>query len=297
MGENSKIEWTDHTFNPWTGCAKVSEACRGCYAEAWAKRTGRPELWRGDRRRTSAANWRKPRKWNQDAERDGVRRRVFCASLADVFEEHSAAPLDKWRGELFELIRDTPALDWLLLTKRPENIARMLPGEWGDGYPNVWLGTTVENQARADERIPHLLRVPAAVHFLSAEPLLAPVVVADYLRSWCPECGRPLIGGTHFCGRACGTCHATTRRVGWVIAGGESGPGARIMRREWARSLRAQCVSAGVPFFFKQWGEFVPADHPNAPGDVRIGFARVGKKAAGRELDGRTWDEFPKVHR
>jgi protein gp37 len=164
MGANSKIEWCHHTFNPWVGCTPVSRACDFCYAEAWAKRTGHPELWQGQRRRTTAANWREPLKWNRAAAAAGERHRVFCASLADVFDNQVPA---QWREDLWGLIRETPSLDWLLLTKRPQNIAGMLPAQfdegdrWPERWPNVWLGTTVENQDEADRRIPHLLAVPA----------------------------------------------------------------------------------------------------------------------------------------
>jgi protein gp37 len=166
VAENSKIEWTDHTFNPWVGCTKVSPACDHCYAEGWAKRTGQAGLWNGERRRTSTANWRLPYKWNNAAPLSGPRPRVFCASLADVFD-NQAAP--EWRRDLWWLIRETPNLDWLLLTKRPQNIVKMLPDNWGEGYPNVWLGTTVENQTEAGRRIVALLEVPAVIHFLFEE--------------------------------------------------------------------------------------------------------------------------------
>jgi len=276
MGENTKIEWADHTFNPWVGCMKVSEACRNCYAESWAKRTGSPELWRGERRRTTPANWRKPLKWNAAAKAGGFRARVFCASLADVFED--LPRLDEVRRDLFLLIRETPHLDWLLLTKRPEAIRWRLPDDWGKGYPNVWLGTTVEDQASAAKRLPELWRVPAAVKFVSAEPLLGPLdlrqvrvpfgpgdegIPVDYL--WQDPDGTP--GG-----------------LDWVIAGGESGRRARPMQPSWARDLRDQCASAGVPFMFKQWGAWGPRDG---------GMVQTGKKSTGRELDGREHLEFP----
>lgn len=145
MAENSTIEWTTHTFNPWIGCTKVSAACDNCYAEAWAERFKQVE-WgpHGARKRTSDANWQKPIKWNREAEGAAERPRVFCASLADVFDNHKSI-LPEWRADLWSLIRDTPKLDWLLLTKRPQNVNRYIPQEWRDnGWPpNVWLGTTV----------------------------------------------------------------------------------------------------------------------------------------------------------
>ncbi len=222
MGENSKIEWTDHTFNPWVGCTKVSPACDNCYAENWAKRTGSPELWAGERRRTAVSNWRKPRAWNDDAGYRGVRARVFCASLADVFDNQVPSA---WRKDLFDLIAGTQYLDWLLLTKRPQNIAKMLPEAWGDGWPNVWLGTTVENREEAKRRVPLLLSVPAAVRFLSCEPLLEPVMPFLKVRG---------------------------EVVDWIICGGESGAHAREMNPRWARDLRDGCHLAGVAFFMKQ---------------------------------------------
>ncbi len=299
MAENTKIEWADHTFNPWVGCTKVSPACDHCYAEGWAKRTGQPQLWQGERRRTSEANWRLPLKWNRQAERDGTRPRVFCASLADVFDNQ--VPYD-WRAELWRLIAATPHLDWLLLTKRAQNIAKMLPEalDMPRGFswplPNVWLGTTVENQAEADRRIPHLLSVPAAVHFLSCEPLLGPVDLrAIYKNETMID---PFEGmtespvfdlGDRFV--AVNPRYRRTGKLDWIIAGGESGPDARPPDLDWFRSLRDQCAEAGVPFFFKQWGEWQPGD-----GDTPYGqqYYRVGKKKAGRLLDGREHNEVPR---
>jgi len=306
VGENSKIEWCDHSWNPWVGCTKVSPACDNCYAEGWAKRTGQAGLWNGERRRTSVAYWREPAKWNRDAERDGVRRKVFCASLADVFDNKA---MPSWRADLFDLIFATPHLDWLLLTKRPQNIRDFFPSyPRGKIWPNIWLGTTVENQVEADRRIPHLLAVPAAKRFLSCEPLLGPV---DLMQKTWRDCYIEEYGGAgkEFVPMLVG--------IHWVIAGGESGPNARPMHPDWARSLRDQCRAAGVPFFFKQWGEWHPCEWENA-GDgsgTQIQFddnvaidlshrvvmttidrqpmARVGKKAAGALLYGREWREMP----
>ena len=224
MADHTAIEWTDATFNAWVGCTKVSPACDRCYAEGWAKRTGHPELWAGERRRTTPGYWRQPDKWNRAAAAAGVRKRVFCCSLADVFD-NQVPPL--WRADLWQLIRDTPSLDWQILTKRPQNIRKMLPLDWGGGYPNVWMGTTAENQEEAERRIPHLMAIPAAVWFLSIEPTLGPIIL-------------PVWGQYEVLG------------VDWVICGGESGPGWRDMNPDWARALRDQCRSQGVPFFFKQ---------------------------------------------
>ena len=168
MAENSKIEWTHHTFNPWIGCQKVGPGCDHCYAETWDARglQQRETRWghHADRTRTGAGNWSKPRAWNKAAAGLADRPRVFCASLADVFDNH-ASIMPEWRADLWALIRATPNLDWLLLTKRPGNIAKMLPPDWGDGYANVWLGCTVVNQDEADRDIPKLLAVPAKVRF------------------------------------------------------------------------------------------------------------------------------------
>lgn len=229
VAKNSKIEWCTHTFNPFVGCTKISAACDHCYAEAWAKRTGNPELWAGERRRTSVANWRGPLRWNAEARAAGVRHRVFCASLADVFDNQ--AP-DEWRADLWRLIGQTTALDWLLLTKRPQNIWKMLPETWEDWshWRSIWLGATVESQAEA-RRIAHLQEVSAAVRFLSCEPLL--------------EAIEPDLGG-----------------ISWVICGGESGSQARPMDPAWARRLRDQCSERGVAFFMKQMTrkEAIPDD-------------------------------------
>jgi protein gp37 len=253
MGQNSAIEWTDHTFNPWTGCQAVSEACKFCYAEGLDKRFGHADRWgpHGVRVRTAAANWKRPLAWSLDAENAGQRVRVFCASMADVFD--NAVP-EEWRADLWALIRATPHLDWQLLTKRPQNIVKMLPADWGAGWPNVWLGTTVENQEEADRRIPHLLAVPARVRFLSCEPLLGPVdlnknVPGERMLRW----HRPMIGA-----------------LDWVIAGGESGPGARPMDLAWTRSLRDQCAAARVPFFMKQMGGTLKARMPEIPADLMV---------------------------
>ena len=315
MGEDTKIEWTDHTFNPWVGCTKVSAACDHCYAEGWAKRTGAPQLWQGQRRRTSEANWQKPLSWNLKAERAGTRARVFCASLADVFDNQVPT---RWRDGLWWLIEQTPNLDWLLLTKRPQNIAKMLPDprtgvrEWGDGWPNVWLGTTAENQEEADRRIPVLLETPAAVRFLSAEPLLGPV---DLTRLTAPGSADParrftrwdaLRGTSTIEHPVFGGGGAAPGNLDLVIVGGESGPGARPMHPDWARALRDSCRAAGVAFFFKQWGAWAPGESPRvgakdahfwpAADDGRypteVSYL-LGKARAGRLLDGRTHDEMP----
>jgi protein gp37 len=176
--ENSKIEWTDHTFNPWMGCQNVSPGCDHCYAEAKMDHQYRKVQWgpHGERNRTSEAYWKNPVKWNATARafrrEHGHRPRVFCASLADVFD-NQVSP--EWRRDLFALIRECRRLDWLMLTKRPQNIRKMLPPDWGDGYRNVWLGVTGENQTYFDQRWKHLQDIPAVVKFISSEPALRPL--------------------------------------------------------------------------------------------------------------------------
>lgn len=274
MGQNSTIGWCDHTFNPVIGCVKVSDGCKNCYAETQtyprvSKARGLP-LWGKDeaRHRTGAGNWAQPRQWHNAAKKarelaeatgaEHVRPRVFCASLSDVFEDHPA--WDIARPDLWELIVATHELDWMLLTKRPHNIRDMVPREWliqddggmhcltlgGMGWPDhVWVGTSCENQEAADRRIPHLLRVPAPVRFLSCEPLLgpiklgrievAPALYADALRT--RDFELPI------------------NPINWVIVGGESGPNARHCAAEWIEDLAAQCADAGVAFFAKQLGD------------------------------------------
>ncbi|MEL6227756.1 MAG: phage Gp37/Gp68 family protein [Pseudomonadota bacterium] len=282
MAENSGIEWTHHTFNPWIGCTKVSAACDHCYAEAWDKRFSGGERWgaRAPRTRTSAANWAKPYKWNKQAEADGVRLRVFCASLADVFDNHRSID-PGWRADLWQLIDDTPHLDWLLLTKRPQNIAAMMPSDVGLGgnRGSVWIGTTVENQAEADRRIPHLLSTPAAVRFLSCEPLLGPIKLeCIWLGGRKRVDGRGCVFGEGPVGVSGGRpSWQKPPHIDWVITGGESGSNFRPADPDWFRSLRDQCSAAGVPFLFKQWE----------------GRHQREIKARGRELDGVVWDGYP----
>ena len=292
MAENSKIEWTHHTFNPWRGCTKVSAGCANCYAETMSARN--PAVlgqWgpRGTRVIAAESYWRQPLKWDRHAAAAGERRRVFCASLADVFEGPETMPESEWpkveaaRHRLFNLIEQTPNLDWLLLTKRPQNLESMLPwtsehaGEYRERFwHNVWIGTSVENQATADERIPHLLKVPARVRFLSCEPLLGPVDLK--LCSVAYHRWRETRESSH------------DRGIHWIIVGGESGAQARPMHPEWARSLRDQAQAAGVAYFHKQNGEWELRDDSEA--ETGRAFYRVGKKASGRLLDGVEWNEF-----
>lgn len=328
MAEQSKIEWTHATFNPWIGCTKLSAACDNCYAETERAVTCLGVTWGAgqQRHRTAASTWKQPLAWNRKAAKEGRRMRVFCASLADVFD---AEVPEEWRTDLFALIDQTPNLDWLLLTKRPAVARKVMPAT---PRPNVWLGTTVENQAMAEARIPHLLATPAAVRFLSMEPLLGAVS----LRRWLPhgDIGYDETG-------AFLDYVIPDPGLDWVIAGGESGPGARPSHPDWFRSVRDQCAAADAPFLFKQWGEWATSCASLSTGhavfrqfsdyqqwvnkaptwvnggiclDVdgkRLGVGadfmaardagkfpvtimhRVGKKAAGRHLDGVLHDGYP----
>ncbi|MBJ9669003.1 phage Gp37/Gp68 family protein [Burkholderia cenocepacia] len=328
MSENSKIEWTDHTFNPFIGCTKVSPGCDHCYAEQLMDKRLHKVVWgaHGERVRTSAATWREPIRWNarhaQFFAAHGRRQRVFCASLADVFDN---AVDPSWREDLFALISSTPNLDWLLLTKRIGNVPAMVSIISGWLPDNVWLGATIVNQAEADRDIPKLLAVPARVRFLSMEPLLGPVDLTRVMRSspdsdW-SYCDDVLRG---FRAHKCGGHISPENAVNWVIVGGESGADARPMHPDWARDLRDQCAAAGVPFLFKQWGEWAPGENCGGPPtrtervadwfgdewsfgtmtpsehdglsyDDEPTVYRIGKKTAGRHLDGRTHDEFPEA--
>lgn len=273
MAENSKIEWCDHTFNPWEGCVKVSPECDHCYAERRDARMHNGSNWGKDALRLHHVDsyWKQPLKWNRDAQAAGTPARVFCGSLCDVCEDRR--DLDDYRRRVQALIRQTPQLRWLLLTKRPQNFNRLFT--WTMDELNVWAGTTVGARSSL-WRIDALRETPAAVRFLSIEPLLE-------------DLGQIDLTGIH-----------------WVIVGGESGPNARAMHAGWARSIKDQCIEAGVPFFFKQWGEWIPVSqhdfrgfNPGVKSQVMEDalFAHVGKKAAGRLLDGREWSEMPKEAR
>lgn len=345
MTANTKIEWADHTFNPWIGCTKISPACDNCYAEADFDKRRQVVTWGAGRprKRTAPSTWAQPVRWNAKAGRDlkaweqfksvnglddahliargmvkPTRPRVFCASLADVFDNEVP---DEWREDLFKLIEATPNFDWLLLTKRIGNAAKMMFHARGGHLQllaNLWIGATICNQEEADRDIPKLLAVPAAKRFLSMEPLLGPVKMRW---EWVSR-GRPLGGGPAVNILEPWKVPEPEPAVDWVIVGGESGHNARPMPPDWARGLRDQCQSAGVAFFFKQWGEHVGGElqpNPHFPGDSGawrldqrgerwhtpgeglkprkewepIKFVRVGKKAAGRMLDGREWNEVP----
>lgn len=278
MAATSKIEWTDATFNPWVGCTKIKRArgapsaCDFCYAEKWAKRSGQVAWGDFPRRRTTESYWRGPLNWNAAASEffrlHRRRRRVFCASLADVFDNQA---LPEWRSDLFDLIRTCSNLDWLLLTKRPQNIRKMLPPDWGDGYANVWLGTTAEDSLAYQQRVSHLLKIPAAVRFVSYEPALGPL-------------GQVAIAG---------------KVPDWIILGGESGVRKDLFRATqptWVRAAIDECRREGVAPFLKQWGSY-----ENNPLVVEKGYslaeaANVDPPEAGKgggKLDGKICREFP----
>ncbi|MDX2527986.1 DUF5131 family protein [Streptomyces europaeiscabiei] len=339
MADTSKIEWTDATWNVVTGCEKVSSGCDNCYAETFAER------WRGipghhfengfdvtlrPERLTIPLRWRKPK-------------RVFVNSMSDLF--HKDIP-DEYIARVWAVMALTPQHTYQILTKRHGRMRALLSSSefrllceqeqavlvnddatplaryereqktsqwWSDiAQPlrNVWVGVSVEDQKSADLRIPALVDTPAAVRFLSCEPLLGPVWISDYIWQACPCCDGE--GHDEACAR-CADGHCDSghiRKLDWVIVGGESGRNARPMAPQWATSLRDQCKQSHVPYFFKQWGEYAPtgylviggtskgallAGEPVDDLGHRVELARVGKRKAGRELDGRTWDEFPKV--
>lgn len=297
MGLKSEIEWTDASWNPWQGCTKVSPACTNCYMFTDLKRYGRDG---SIVVRSKPPTFNLPLKKRQTGEYaipSGSK--VFTCSWSDWF--HVKA--DPWRAEAWEIIRKRPDVTFQIVTKRTERIAECLPIDWGRGWPNVWLIATAEDQEWADVRIPQLLSVPAVVHGLSCEPLLGPIDLTKLQARF----------------------FDAFNHIKWIIAGGESGHHPRPTHPNWVRSLRDQCVDAGVAFHFKQWGEFRPYDNridplsnaadgslPERVSRLRLDGSditntqlawnrgdefviRVGKKAAGRLLDGRTWEEFPEV--
>jgi protein gp37 len=277
MAENSSIEWCDHTFNPWIGCTKISEGCKFCYAEALMDNRYKKVQWgpQGRRVLTSEANWKQPYKWQKQAKELNTRHKVFCASLADVFEDKDDQfdEMNLWRHNLGKVIFETPDLDWLLLTKRPQNATDMLTMMFHDvGLipDNASVGTSVENQKTANERIPELLKIPAKVRFLSCEPLLGEIELSyDALNLVCPTCDgdgylkenhldHPKQTGDDEDCDWCLDCNSQPRLVhgiDWVIVRGESGRGARPFDIAWLESLLEQCDGI-CPVFFKQLGSF-----------------------------------------
>ena len=286
MGERSSIEWTDATWNPVTGCTKVSEGCRNCYAERLAPRLGQDfsEIKLHPERLEYPLHWKEPR-------------RIFVNSLSDLFHEDIS---DKFIKQVVDVMlhRQGRHHIYQILTKRPERMLQLLGQDWWvamglDWIRHIWLGVSVEDQQTADERIPVLLQTPAAVRFVSAEPLLGPIGLdGPPLRALSVEVD-----------------HLEDRRLDWVIVGGESGPQARPMHPDWIRLIRDQCVAASVPFFFKQWGEWFcddPRRFGSNPYERKPAFKwlrhngsdccmwKIGKKIAGRLLDGREWNECPR---
>jgi len=259
MGKITNIAWAHHTFNPWAGCTKISPACRRCYAATLSERWGIAE-WGPDAPRTffSDKHWAQPLKWNQAAMKADEPRRVFCASLADVFENR--AELDPWRARLWRLIDHTPHLTWMLLTKRPENIVAKLPPHWSpDGSSaksvwmprNVWLGFTAENQTEYDRRSQVMLDLIRAgiapdIWFVSCEPLLGEINLRP----------NPLDSDRSLC------------MPDWVICGGESGAGHIPMKEAHARNLRDECREYNIPFFFKQHSHNLPGHNPYLDGEL-----------------------------
>lgn len=304
MSETSSIEWTRSTFNPWWGCTKISPGCDNCYAERDAHRWGTQWGQDAERRFFGDKHWNEPLNWNRKAAAEqaidpNAQWRVFCASMADVFDK--AVPQDV-RERLWDLIDATPNLTWLILTKRIGNLGGMIPDRWSVTLPpNVWIGISVVNQEEADRDIPKLLRVKAHCRWLSMEPLLGAVDLSQSVG----------------CVGRCSHEHCTPLDLDWVVVGGESGPNARPMRADWARSIRGQCSTAGIQFLFKQWGEWMDADQDECDtggsprdwiwsdgetyhysdgqrGGVSL-MRRMGKKRTGRLLDGELHDGYPVV--
>lgn len=306
MSDKTGIEWADATWNPITGCTKVSEGCRNCYAKTFTERFKGVEghyFESGFKVTLRPDKLEQPLRWTRP-------RRIFVNSMSDLF--HPDVP-DDYIRQVFAVMAEASWHTFQLLTKRPERMVKIVSelrqhfeGMVFNGsavawpLPNVWLGVSVENQHAADERIPLLLQTPAAVRFLSCEPLLGEVDLSKWLMSpgWVPSYYDPDNRNGY------PNAEPTNEYINWVIVGGESGPKARPMHPWWVQELRDQCQAAGVPFFFKQWGEWCETHtlRCNEPGikgkswynfDPDTSVCRVGKQAAGRELDGRTWDEFP----
>lgn len=253
MAEKTPIAWADSTFNAWIGCNAISPGCDHCYAEAYAKRVGRDFA---ARTHTSPGYWKDPLKWNEKAKATGKPWRVFCNSLADVFDNEAPA---EWRLELGHLICQTPRLTWMLLTKRIGNASMALRDfNWTHFPRNVWLGATVVTQEEADRDIPKLLELRADVKFISVEPQLGRVDLAEHLGMYWNSTMNAWEG----------TCSRfNPRGLGWVICGGESGPKARPFDVEWPRVLRRECAVAGVPFFMKQLGAHTIWRGCSSPGE------------------------------
>lgn len=297
MGDETGISWCDSTFNPWWGCWPVSPGCALCYADREASRRGYDQLWQktGERRTFGEKHWNEPRVWARNLPKKlGRRPRVFCASMADIGEDHPVA--EAQRPKLWELIEQTPELDWLLLTKRTATAQAWLPERWLADWPrHVWFGFSAEDQRRFDERIEVAIQIPALL-FLSYEPALGPIDFAQFLHD--SNCLYRSEAGICTCGEP------REQHLSWVIPGGESAVPAgraRPAHPDWFRSARDQAVAAGAAFHFKQWGEWapLPAIDPKVEASRVHTFedgarvALLGRKLTGRLLDGRIWDEFP----
>lgn len=261
MGKDTKIAWTDHTFNMLWGCTKISPGCANCYADVWAERWGYNVWGKQPRRLFGPKHWAEPLKWQEAAKRDGVRRKVFCSSMADNFEDHPA--VDAERPKLWELIRKTPDLDWQLLTKRADRIVANLPDDWGDGWPNVWLGVSAENQETADDRLARLVKIPAVVRFASLEPMLGPIELDAFQRGVCIACcGAGETYGHYFAEDGMGRCDACNGTgedednlgLDWAVLGGESGPEARPCNIAWIRRALNLCDGSPIAPYVKQVG-------------------------------------------
>ncbi|WP_416065389.1 DUF5131 family protein [Rhizobium sp. ZK1] len=299
MAENSAISWTRHTWNPWMGCTKISPACDGCYAEALMdKRYHKVQWGNAPRVRTSKHTWNDPFRWQRQAEQDGDRPFVFCASLADIFD-NQVDP--QWRADAFEVMRKTPRLVYLLLTKRPQNIIK-LASEAGGLPSNAAIGTTIEDQARTEINVPALLNAKRATKplfaFVSCEPLLGQINL-----HWIALRGTNGLDALRGVIGMDDDTFVQHERIDWVITGGETDQGghkSRPTNPRWFRSLRDQCEDAGVSFHHKQNGEWVSVSEVAGAGehfsfDDGATVRRVGKKLSGRTIDGITHDEFPEI--
>ena len=332
MADTTNIEWADATLNYWIGCTQIAPACDNCYALTWGKRFG-VKWGNHPRHRTAETTRKKLHKYQRNAAKffaeHGRRQRIFINSLSDFFDNQVP---EEWRAEAWEDFRQCPDLDILLLTKRPQNIIKMLPDFWDEIKDNIWCGTTAENQEAVETNIPYLIKIDCAVRFVSYEPALGPVnftrikVEEGYLDALQNYMAVD-VGGGYF-----DNFPTFSNGVDWVIAGGESGPNARPAHPDWFRSVRDQCELAEIPHLFKQWGEHLPWELEIAPfwesqngqhedshtlfpgdmdsdpnwddglwavndGEAHAAFQRIGKKNTGRKLDGVTHDGFPIAER
>ncbi|MFB7867423.1 DUF5131 family protein [Streptomyces sp. NPDC056069] len=326
MGDTTTIEWTDRTWNPVTGCTQISAGCDNCYAKTIAERfRGRAAFPHGfdvqirDQKVNAPLTWRRPAKVFVNSMSDLFHQDVDQAWIANIVavmaaaRRHTFQLLTKRHARMRSLFTDPGFVDQVRALARGKGLT---DADWAWPLPNLWLGVSVENQQWANIRIPALLDTPAAVRWISAEPLLGPVDLHPWLkRPQVPACDRCAPPGPldyhsdHLWGRCTCTCHPARPGLHWVVAGGESGHGARPAHPDWFRALRDQCTAADIPFLFKQWGEYAPTGYlviggPREKGNIafgdpvddlghRVEMKRVGKKAAGRHLDGRIHDDYP----